>query len=293
MKTHHATMLHPRAKQHGEGACWWAARRQLIWVDILACEVHLYDPAQDEDRMWSVPCQVGFAHPTETGDLILGTREGIARLDLRGNEITFLVDPEAHLKDTRFNEGKPGPDGRLFAGSMSDDKVSPLGSLWLIEKDLSARQLLDNVAISNGLCWSHDEQTMYYIDSPTRRVEAFDYDAATGSLKNRRTVVEVPDGLGKPDGMTIDVEGNLWVALYGGGMVACYDPIKGKMIERVLAPCPGVTCPTFGGPGLETLYFTTSRLNSEQLAPKEATAAGHIFAAEPGVQGCRGTVFGG
>ncbi len=293
MKTHHAIQLHPCAKQHGEGAYWWEARQQLIWVDILACEVHLYDPAKDEDRMWKVPCHVGFAHPTVNGDLLLGTRDGIARLDLKENEITFVIDPEADLETTRFNDGKPGPDGRLYGGSMAYDGKSPLGSLWLIEKDFNYRHLLDNVTISNGLCWTKDEQTMYYVDSPTRLIEAFDYDAVTGSLSNRRTVVEVPEELGVPDGMTIDTEDNLWVALYGGSMVACYDPRTGKMIERVLCPTPRVTCPSFGGPDMGTLYFTTSKAGIDKMNATEAKAAGHLFACEPGAQGRALYDFGG
>jgi sugar lactone lactonase YvrE len=293
MKTHHATMLHPCASQHGEGAYWWDARQQLIWVDILACEVHLYDPAKDEDRMWKVPCHVGFAHPTVNGDLLLGTRDGIARLDLTDNEITFIVDPEADLEDTRFNDGKPGPDGRLYGGSMAYGGKAPLGSLWLIETDFNYRHLLDNVTISNGLCWTKDEQTMFYIDSPTRLVEAFDYDAATGNISNRRSVVEVPSELGVPDGMTIDADDNLWVALYGGSMVACYDSRTGKMIERVLAPTPRVTCPSFGGPDLTTLYFTTSKAGIDKMTPEEAKAAGHLFSAEPGAQGRPNYVFKG
>ncbi|MEM9227038.1 MAG: SMP-30/gluconolactonase/LRE family protein, partial [Verrucomicrobiota bacterium] len=162
MKTIEATQLPIRALDHGEGACWWAERQALLWVDIHCGEVHLYDPVTGEDRMWKAPSHVGFAHPTKRGDLILGIKDGIARLNLDSGAITKLVNPEAKLGDTtRMNDGKPGPDGRLYAGTMAYSEQEPIGSLWRIEKDFSYTRVIDGVTVSNGLCWSADGGTFY------------------------------------------------------------------------------------------------------------------------------------
>lgn len=292
MKTHHATVLPPRAARHGEGACWWEHRQMLIWVDILACEVHLYDPVTQEDRVWHTPSHVGYAQPMIGGELVLGLRDGIYRLSIDDNAITPLVQTESDERN-RHNDGKPGPDSRLYGGTMNYDGKTPSGALWRFETDGETfSHALDGVTISNGLCWSADESVMYYVDSPTRQVDAFDFDKETGALSNRRTVVEIDPANGVPDGMTIDAEDNLWVAHWGGSMAGCYSPKSGELLEKVILPVPNVTCPSFGGEDFSMLYITTSGIGRDKLPTDQAELAGHLFAVEPGVQGRAGYVFG-
>ncbi len=277
----------------GEGCCWDAHAQRLYWLDILNCEVHIYNPATGEDQVLKTPYHVTLVHPTSRGDLILGTKMGIARMDPATGAFQELVDPEADLPGNRFNDGKPGPDGRLYAGSMPYDGSLGKANFWRIETDFTYSKLLDHVGNSNGLGWSPDEKTLYYTDTKTSCVDAFDFDAATGAITNRRHVVEVAKEVGHPDGMTVDAEGFLWTALWGGGGVARWNPANGEMVMKVTAPCKNVTCPSFGGPDLDTLYFTTAKKGKDEAEPDATPAAGDLFAAKPGVQGMPGYVFKG
>lgn len=277
----------------GEGACWDAERQVLYWVDILQCEVHILDPATGTDTVWPAPYHVTLVHPTTQGDLILGTRHGLARMDPATGAFTPLVDPEKDLPGNRFNDGKPDPVGRLYAGSIAYDGQPGQANFWRFEKDLSYQRLLGGVGNSNGLCWSPDQKTLYYIDTKLRRVDAFDYDRDTGDISNRRTVITVDPALGGPDGMTIDAEGCLWTALWNGSAVARWNPKTGELLQKVIAPCPYVTCPSFGGPHLDVLYFTTAKKGRDEAEASTAPGAGHLFAASPGVQGLPGFRFGG
>mgnify|MGYP001985902602 CR=1 FL=1 len=292
MQVHHAKALSPRCSKHGEGACWWDAKQVVIWVDILAREVHLYDPKSGTDRMWTTPTDVGYAQPMQDGGLVLGLRDGIARLDLNTSKITMLAEPEADDDTTRMNDGKPGPDGRFYGGSMAYGGKEPLGSLWKFNKDFSFEHAIDHVTISNGLCWSGDGSTFYYIDSPTQQVVAYDFDMETGNLSRKRVAVEVPKENGVPDGMTIDADDNLWVAHWNGYSVGCYSPKTGKLLEKIALPCPKVTCVSFGGPDHSLLYITTSRVGEAKMTPEEAKASGYLYVSEPGVQGLPGNVYG-
>ena len=277
----------------GEGACWDHEKQLLYWLDILACEVHILDPRAGTDRVWKTPCHVTLVHPTMRGDLILGTKDGIARLDPENGKFTPLIDPEADLPGNRFNDGKPDPVGRLYAGSLSYDGQPGKANFWRIEPDLSYTNLLSEVGNSNGLCWSPDEKILYYIDTKLKRVDAFDYDRDSGDISNRRTVVIVPPEMGSPDGMTIDAEGCLWTALWNGGAVARWNPKTGELLEKITAPCPYVTCPTFGGASLDVLYFTTAKKGRIDADASTAPGAGNLFAASPGVNGLPGYRFAG
>ncbi len=243
--------------------------------------------------MWTTPTDVGYAQPMHDGGLVLGLRDGIARLDLNTSKITTLAEPEAGNAATRMNDGKPGPDGRFYGGSMPYGGKEPIGCLWRFEKDHSFTPAIEQVTISNGLCWSRDAKTFYYIDSPTRQVVAYDFNRETGALSNKRVPVHVPEENGIPDGMTIDADGNLWVAHWDGYSVGCYSPHSGELLEKVVLPCPRPTCCSFGGPDHSLLYITSSRNGSENMTPAEAKASGYLYVVEPGVQGVPGDVYGG
>lgn len=277
----------------GEGACWDHAKQRLYWLDILSCEVHIFDPVSGKDIVHKTPYHVTLVHPTEKGDLILGTKMGIARMDPDTGAFQELIDPEADIPTNRFNDGKPGPNGRLYAGTIAYDGSDKKANFWRIETDLSYTKLLDHVGNSNGLGWSPDEKTLYWIDTKTSRVCAFDYNRESGCLTNQRCVIEVPREIGRPDGMTVDAEGFVWTALWAGSGVARWNPATGEMVEKVTCPAHNVTCPTFGGPDLDILYFTTAKKGRDDADPDTVDASGNLFAAKPGVQGLPGYVFKG
>jgi sugar lactone lactonase YvrE len=277
----------------GEGACWFAEEQRLYWVDILKCEVHRFDPATGIDEVRKTPCHVSLVQPTTRGDLVLGTRDGIARMDFESGKFVLLCDPEADVPGNRFNDGKPDPRGRLFAGTIAYDGSDKKAALWRIEPDLSFTKLIDRVGNSNGLGWSPDGKTFYWTDTKTSCVFAFDYDERSGDIANRRVVVEVDKTIGRPDGMTVDAEGFLWTALWAGNGVARWNPATGEMVAKVECPAVNVTCPSFGGPDLDVLYFTTAQQGREDAEPSPEVEAGNLFAAKVGVRGMAGFAFAG
>ncbi|MEY3481195.1 MAG: L-arabinolactonase [Verrucomicrobiota bacterium] len=277
----------------GEGACWFADEQRLYWVDILQYEVHRFDPATGIDEMRKVPCHVSMVQPTTRGDLVLATRDGIARMDFESGKFAILCDPEANLPGNRFNDGKADPRGRLFAGSIAYDGSDKKAALWRIDPDLSFTKLVDHVGNSNGLGWSPDQRTFYWTDTKTGCVFAFDYDAKSGDITNRRTVVEVDKSLGRPDGLAVDAEGFLWTALWAGHGVVRWNPANGEMVAKVECPAANVTCPAFGGPNLDVLYFTTAQKGRDEAEPSPESEAGNLFAAQVGVKGSAVFSFAG
>ena len=269
----------------GEGPAWDERRGVLVWVDIWAGHVHLYDPASGSDRHLAVGQPVGAAVPRRSGGLVLAVRDGFAFLDDDGT-LTVVAEVEVDRPENRMNDGKCDRHGRFWAGTMAGEywRRTGAGALYRLDPDGSVTKMVDGVTISNGLAWSADDRTMYYIDTPTQRVDAFDYDADTGDIANRRPVVQIPKEDGSPDGMTIDAEGFLWVALYGGSAVHRYSP-DGELERVVRLPASNVTSCAFGGPDLDDLFITSARqeLSDEQLAAQ--LHAGALFDHRPGVRG--------
>ena len=269
----------------GEGSWWDADIERLWWVDIESSLVCRYNPANGANRTWPMGAHVGTLVPTLKGDLITAGFHGFQRLDPESGKVTDVIDPEADRPNTRFNDGKCDPQGRFWAGTIPYDRTPGAANLYVLDANLKVRQALDNLGNSNGLTWNAAGDTMYYIDTPTRRVDAFDFDGATGSISNRRQVVRVPDDMGKPDGMTIDAEGMLWVCLWGGWAVSRWDPQSGELLAKVNLPVKRVTSCAFGGADLEDLYITTARSGMEAEELSEQPLSGGLFRAHPGVQG--------
>jgi sugar lactone lactonase YvrE len=268
----------------GEGPVWDAALRRLVWLDILNGLVHLYDPVSGHDETAGVGKAVGAAAPRASGGLVLALEDGFAAFDPASEELTPLAPVEADQPGLRMNDGKCDRAGRFWAGSMEWDGEHPVGSLYRLDPDHAVTRVVTGVRISNGLGWSPDGRLMYYIDSPTYRIDVFDFDLGQGSLANRRTLVEVPREWGMPDGMTVDAEGCLWVAFWGGWAVRRLTP-DGTLVETLRLPVSQVSSCTFGGPDGEDLYITsaTDGLSDEQL--RAEPHAGALFRARPGVAG--------
>ncbi|WP_432153110.1 SMP-30/gluconolactonase/LRE family protein [Streptomyces tricolor] len=238
----------------GEGPTWDPATGRLIWLDILGMRLHTYDPASGRRTVRTTPQHIGAAKPRAGGGLVLNLRDGVGLLDPDG---TFRWLHHEPVPGRRANDAAVAPDGSLWAGTMRYDEAPGGGTLSRLTGDGTVRTVLPDVAVSNGTGWSPDGRLMYYIDSPTRRVDVFDHDA-DGRVGNRRPLVEIEEGAGFPDGLTVDAEGCVWVALWGGGAVRRYTP-SGDLDRVITLPTPRTTACAFGGPDLTDLYITTAR----------------------------------
>lgn len=279
---------------HGEGPAWDAREQVVYWVDIVGCALHVFDPASGTDRAIPVGQNVCAVAPRKAGGVVAALRDGFVFIDTVSGAVTPIVDPEADNPNNRFNDGKCGPGGRFWAGTCSNTcDVQGAGSLYCLDHDLQVRKVLDGLTVANGLTWSPDTKTMYYIDTPTFEVWAFDYDADAGDIHNRRVAVAVPEDEGYPDGMTCDAEGMLWVAHWDGSRVSRWNPETGGKLGDIRFPVERVSCCTFGGAELDTLYVTTSRLGLDEAALSRQPLAGGLFRGDPGVKGTPTFVFGG
>lgn len=245
--------------QWGEGAVWW--RGALYYVDIEGHLVHRFDPASGEEKSWDVGQRVGMVVPRLDGGLVIGGDDGLYFLDEETGALTAIVDPEPDKANNRFNDGKCSPDGRFFAGTISLVKKEGDAKLYRLDPDLSLHEAYAPVTNSNGIAWSADGKTCYYIDTPSKEIKAFDY--ADGELTNLRAVVSTKHHESSPDGMTIDAEGNLWVAFCHGACVCCYSPETGEELRKIDLPCLETTSCAFGGADLADLYVTTGIHKSE------------------------------
>lgn len=239
--------------QWGEGPIWWQGA--LYYVDIEGKRVHRFDPADGSEQSWDVGQRVGTVVPRESGGLVIAGDHGLSFLDPETGTLTPIADPEADKPDNRFNDGKCSPDGRFFAGTISLAKKTGDAKLYRLDPDLTLHEAFGPVTNSNGLAWSADGKTVYYIDTPRREVLAFDYE--DGHLRNLRSAFSTGHIEASPDGMTIDANGNLWIAFCHGGCVSCFDPANGNELHRVSIPCLETTACAFGGPDLADLFVTT------------------------------------
>lgn len=270
-------VLNPRCEL-GEGPLWDERQQCLYWVDIMPGKIHRYDPATGDHRLYSVGQMIGTIGLREQGGLVVAVQSGFAYFDLDTETLTAIHDPEPHMPQNRFNDGKPSPDGGFFAGSMGLPVVDGAGALYYLSPQGDVKKVFDNTTISNGMAWSLDLKTMYYIDTIPRKVYAFDYDSTSGDISNPRVIFHVAEEYGFPDGMTIDTEGKLWIAHFNGSAVRRWDPETGEILETVTVPTPKVTCPTFGGENFDTLYITTAWENMDEAQKNAEPLAGGIFA---------------
>lgn len=271
----------------GEGPVWDANGSTIFWLDIVKGEIHQYALNTNLHATFSVGEMIGSIAPREAGGFIAGLEHGVGVVDISANTIQHLAHPEAGTEN-RFNDGKCDAAGRFWVGSMSKSEEKNKGSLYVMEPGGSLTKKLENVTISNGLAWNADNTVMYYIDTPSNYVFAFDFDLQTGNLTNQRIAVDVTHEQGFADGMTIDEEGMLWIAFYDGWRVGRYNPNTGKLISQVELPVANVTCCTFGGSDLTDLYITTASkgMNAEALAAQPH--AGKLFILKN--TGVRGTL---
>jgi sugar lactone lactonase YvrE len=271
--------------EHGEGPVWSAAWPGLRWVDMLAGDVLALAPDGGVTRR-HLGTVLAALRPRAGGGMAVALERQFALADADGTVHALgelWADPSV-----RMNDGGCDPDGRFYCGSMAYDCAPGRGHLYRLDPDGTTRVVLERVTVSNGLVWSPDGATAYYVDSPTRRIDAFDYQPGPG-LSRRRPAVDLDGAAGIPDGLAIDADGYLWVAMHGGAAVRRYRP-DGRLDGQVELPVSQVTACTFGGPRLDQLYITTSRLG---LPPSAEAAAGALFRADVGVTGLPAATFAG
>lgn len=259
-----------------ESPVWDEHSQTFYWVDILNGMIHCYHIQTKEQETISVHQPVGSVCLTRSGGMIAALQNGIHFVDAEGS-LEWIADPEANIPNNRFNDGKCDAAGRFWAGTMSMNGEVKAGSLYCMETDQSISKKLSGISVSNGLAWSPDNTVFYFIDTPTQSVQAFDFDVSSGQLSNGRVAINIPEEMGKPDGMTIDEEGMLWIALWGGGKITRWDPRSGKLLQEFQLPVSQVSSCTFGGPQLTDLYITTARVGLDEKSLKEEPLAGAVF----------------
>jgi sugar lactone lactonase YvrE len=258
----------------GEGPFWDAPSGSLYWVDIPVGRVHRLD-GDGAHRSWDIGQAVGAVVTRASGGLVLAARGGFLTLD----PVTGAVAPLVLLEfgtGIRMNDGACDRAGRFFAGTMADDEAADRGTLYRLDPDHSVVAVIPVVTVSNGIGWSPDDSLMYYIDSPTRRVDVLDYDPVTGAAGDRRPFASIDAGDANPDGLTVDADGSVWVALWDGGAVLRFSP-GGRLQQEIELPAARVTSCAFGGLDLETLYITT--------AAGAGNSGGELFSVRAGVAG--------
>lgn len=271
-------LIHVRALC-GEGPIWDASARALWWIDIDGRAVHRRDAAGD--RTWAMPTEPGTVVPRRAGGALVALRDGLHALTDDGG-LTALGAPHEHGPGFRFNDGKCDAAGRLWVGTLADDGDAPARCHLYRWDGTRLARMVERVGLSNGIGWSPDGRTLWYIDTPTRRVDAFAFDPVRGELGARRTAVRLPEDIGWPDGLAVDAEGTLWIGMWGGWRVQRCDPATGRLHEHLPLPVAQVTACAFGGDDGRDLFITTAARGQD---PLRQPLAGHVFRCRPGPAG--------
>lgn len=282
----------PATAYLGEGPLWSPDEKRLYWVDILAPAVHRFDPRTGQNETRSLPRLIGAVAMRRAGGLVALTQNGLEALDFEGGRLEQIVDPESDLPDNRFNDGKCDRRGRLWAGTMRLDASAGAGALYRFDADGSWSRVANGFTVSNGLGWSPDDHTMYFVDSADCVIYAFDFDPERGEIGDRRVLVQTNPEDGRPDGITVDAEGFVWAAMWDGWAVHRYAP-DGRLDRVVRMPTPRPSSCIFGGDDFATLYITSGRIRLSAQRLAEAPLSGSLFALRPGVSGQPPTAFAG
>ena len=222
--------------QLGEGPVWDFRTDTLYWVDILNGWLQAYDYHSGKNRVFEMGEYIGAVVPSANHRLLVALQNKVVWFDPTNGQLETFCEPELGFKSNRFNDGKCDPMGRFWIGSTQVDHQDPTGVLYCVNTDGGFVPKLDNLLISNGMAWSSDGTTLYFIDSPTRKVQAFEFDLVTGGIQFLEDTLVFSADQGVPDGMCIDSQGNLWIAFYGGGKVVCYEPSTGQEIGNRRSP---------------------------------------------------------
>jgi sugar lactone lactonase YvrE/DNA-binding IclR family transcriptional regulator len=277
----------------GEGPTWSPRDGALYWVDILTPSVHCFDSVHHTDREVKLGSMVSVAIPKSTGGLLVATPTGLMTLDMATKTLSAFCHPESERPGNRYNDGKCDRMGRLWIGTLDMGTAANRGNLFRVNADGSWKKMDSGITVSNGLGWSPDNRRMYFTDSVRRTIYVYDFDLFPGTISNRRPFIMLDANDGTPDGLTVDEEGCLWVAVWDAWRVSRYSP-DGRELLRIRMPVPRPTSCCFGGANLDTLYVTSASIRLGEQTLASAPQSGSLFAIRiPGVRGLPETTFAG
>ena len=269
----------------GEGAIWHPDRNTLFFVDIEGQKLYEYFPKQNRCFCWTFEKMVTTVVPETKNTVIIALQNEIIRFNLGTQETNTLACIDDKNGTLRCNDGKCDPEGRFWFGTMVLDAPPGSASLYTLLHGGKVKEQLNGITISNGIGWSKDERFMFYIDTQSQKIMRYFFDAGNATIKEDRMLVEVPEDMGSPDGMTLDADGNLWVAHWNGYGVYCYHGETGKLLAKIEIPVPNVTSCAFGGEQCNTLFITTARSGLSMNELKKYPLSGSLFVCRPGVCG--------
>lgn len=278
----------------GEGPLWSPGEGALYWVDIYGAVVHRYSPSMGNHDCIEPESAITAMGLWAPGRFVVSVLGGIGFWNVAGG-LEVLHRPEQTRRHIRFNDGAVDPQGRFWAGTMYDGPETNTpddGRLFCLAPDRSLKTMEKGLTISNGMGWSLDNKTMYFTDTMRKVIYAYDFDPSTGAIANRRDFIRTPDEPGYPDGMTMDSEGFIWSARWGGWGVTRYDP-AGNAVRSIRLPVSNVTSCMFGGPDLDELYITSAWSGLTEEQRRDQPLAGDLFRVRPGVKGLRQNSYAG
>ncbi len=274
----------PVSNELGEGVLWDSERAVLWWTDIQARLLYLYEPGAERLERWPTPERLAsFGLVAGQDDLIAGFESGFAYFDPASATVNWIQAVERDQPGTRLNDGRVDRQGRFWAGSMVENGPPGRGALYCLDRQLTCSKPIDGLSISNGLCWSPDSSCMYHTDTPTGRIDRYDFDSVSAGVSKPVIFAQTDPGC-SPDGSTVDTDGYLWNAQWGGSQVVRYSPI-GEVDLVLPTPASQPTCVAFGGPDLDLLFVTSARQGLNQQALAKEPEAGNLFIYQTGVNG--------
>lgn len=278
--------------QHGEGVFWDSRDQCVWWTDIEGRTIWSFDPKSGESSSFPVPDRVCCFAPRQNGGLIVAFADRVSLFELKSGREEIICEYQPENPETRLNDGRTDRQGRFIVGGMNEKTGAANASVLRIDPDLGVTTLFDAVACANSTCFSPDGKTMFFADTPDREIIAFDYDTTEGSVSAKRVHASFAAEPGLPDGSCVDSEGGVWNAEWEGRRVVRVAP-DGRIDQIIEVPVWKPTCCAFGGPNLDTLYITSSRLMSDETVLAKEPLSGGLFAVNPGVAGIADAPFRG
>ena len=286
-----ATLAYKTKAALGEGAIWNYKTQELYWLDIEGKKLNIYNPTSEENKVLETASRVGTVVPFTEKEALVALEDGVHKINLKTGESTLFTDMKNELPESRLNDGKCDPAGRFWVGSMHLEQLTGKANLYTVTSENILQKKIDSVTISNGIVWTSDKKTMYYIDTPTSSIKAYDYDNKTGEISKGKVVVQIPASLGFPDGMTIDEENMLWVGMWNGNAVIRFNPKTGEVISKIEVPAHNITSCAFGDKNLDILYITSASVDMTEEEIKKYPLAGSVFKFKPGVKGVKSNFY--
>lgn len=285
MKTVKADLLLDTKSILGEGPVWDWRKQHLLWVDIEGNGLHLFNPRNQQHRLWTFDGMLGATVPIENGTMLLALESGLATFDLVDEQLIKHPVLQNSNPEMRYNDGKVDPNGNFWIGSMHKKATPKMGNFYRVDTKMNTTKHIADTSISNGMAWTSDQKTFYYIDSKAYEVWRYDYDIATSEINTKHIAFSIPEDFGAPDGMSIDSEDMLWIAHWGGNSIRRWNPNTGEVLQKVEVDAPHVTSCCFGGNDLKTLYITTARSGLSQSQLETFPLSGGLFVYKSQVKG--------